>query len=99
MNIPPVTRRRLARLDEPIVVRKLWAGRSRSTALYVRLITRDETNVAEVSAWHIDAGGCMQPGAAVTVALTKLPELTAALLAAHRRAIELALITDRRGQS
>jgi hypothetical protein len=86
---------RLETLAEPMSVRKVWAGRSRAKAVYVELVTRDGDNLAEV--YHVDRDGRMQPGPVFSIAIARFPELSATLIAAHRRAVELALI-DRRGQ-
>lgn len=74
------------------MVRKLWRGRSRTTALYVSLQTIGSENVAEVRVWRMDGDGCMKPAEGFTLDIHRCPELAAALVAAHRRAVELALI-------
>jgi hypothetical protein len=86
-------RRRLAALAEPVTVKRMWAGRSHRHAIVVRLVTRDDRNVADVRLWIVDSAGCLQPSDhGFTLDLHKLPELAAALVAAHRKAIELHLV-------
>jgi hypothetical protein len=71
----------------------MWAGRSRRHAIVVRLVTHSDRNVADVRLWIVDSAGCLQPsGQGFVLDLHKLPELAAALVSAHRRAIELALV-------
>jgi hypothetical protein len=79
-----------------VIVRRLWRGRGRTSALAVSLHTDDGGhNVASIEVLHQDAAGRLQSGRAITLAIHKLPELAAALVSAHRRAIELALIEHR----
>jgi hypothetical protein len=87
----------LAALPEPVVVRKFWPGRSRSVAIAVSLITGGNGNLAQVEIWRVDSAGRLCPSAtAIPLSIAQVPELAAALVAAHRRAAELSL-TKRRG--
>jgi hypothetical protein len=92
-DAPAPRARRLAALNEPVLVRKLWAGRSHSVAIVVSLVTRDGKNLAQVELWRVDSAGRLHPTAmAIPLAIARLSELSAALVTAHRRAIELHLI-------
>ena len=88
--------RRLAVLPGPVVVRKLWRGRGRSTAICVSLLTIENRNVVDVRLWRMNSAGRMAAAEGFTLDIHRAPELAAALAAAHRRAVELQLI-DHRG--
>jgi hypothetical protein len=95
-TIPPIRLRRLAALAQPLTVRKLWAGRSRTKAIYVQLLTHHGENLAEIGLWRLEVARRMRPTInAFTLAIL---ELAAALVSVHRRACELRLVY-RRGRS
>jgi hypothetical protein len=95
-TIPPIRLRRPAALAQPLTVRKLCAGRSRTNAIYVQLLTHNGENVAEISLWRLEVARGMRPTTnSFTHAIARLSELTAALVNVHRRACELRLVFRR----
>jgi hypothetical protein len=84
-TIPPVRLRRLAALAQPLTVRKLWASRSRTKAIYVQLLTHHGENLAGISLWRLEAAGRMRPTTnAFMLAIARLSELAAALVSGLR---------------
>jgi hypothetical protein len=77
--------RRLAALTEPVVIRKIWPGRSRSAAIAVTLNMRDNQNIVQIEIRRIDGTSRFYPSApAIQLSIARLPELVEALLAGHR---------------
>jgi hypothetical protein len=93
-TIPPIRLRRLAALARPLTIRKLWAGRSGTKAIYVQLLTHHGENLAEIGLWRLEVARRMRP---TTNAFT-LAIVAAALISVHRRACGLRLVY-RRGRS
>ena len=96
--LPTPRARRLAALSEPVVVRKLWRSRDRSAAVYVRLLSFGDRNLADVRLWRLDDAGRMEPAEGFAIDIHRLPELAAALVAGHTRAIDLQLAERRGGE-
>ena len=94
---PSRPRRRLAALPGPMLIRRLWRSRDRSSCIAVSLVTIGGRNLADIRLHRLN-GGRMEPSPTegFLIDLHHLPEMAAALVRAHTRAAELALI-ERKG--
>jgi hypothetical protein len=82
-------------IPEPIEICKFWKNRRRNKVIVVALNPYEEHNLIDVREHVIGSDGIMRPstrGVAIVVRL--LPELSAALCKALKRARELNLIPE-----
>jgi hypothetical protein len=82
-------------IPEPIEICKFWKNRRRDTAIVIALSSYKEHNLVSVREHVIGTDGCMRPTTRGTsLVVRRLPELSAALCKALKRARELGLLPD-----
>jgi hypothetical protein len=83
-----------APIAEPIVIAQFWKNR-KGDFIRVSLQTWEQHNICDVRQFFTARDGRVQATKrGVAIAVRKIPELLAAIIKAHRKAIELGLLDE-----